>query len=361
MNIAPCILRDTNHPADANGDGGNHRDAQLVELVNAAGFGISDITRDIKTTKWSRWTNGLRFLAKHNMPSMFMYRTAGFCGLQYQIYQHAFTQHSGNRLLMWESTLNFFPAYLGKSFGFKVLAMPQNLESLVATHPFTGSSLPKSFVHEIAYLSRADGVFCISREEQWLLRLFNIDADFLPYYPSKLVLSNLLKIREARKHSAKQRFLVLGTALNPPTREGMIEQLRWLTQISKEMPIEIDIAGYGTETLEGYVDNPNFTLHGAVTPQKLNDLLINAKAMLAHQTAGAGALCRIPEMIIGGIPVIGNSSACRSTSGYPGVYCYDDRLGLADLMSRHLEVPSMLSRPIEAEQRFINCLRQLAQ
>jgi hypothetical protein len=327
--------------------------------VNAAGFGIMDIARDIKTTKWSRWTNGLRFLANHNIPAM--YTTAGFCGLQSQIYEHAFTEHSGNKLLMWESTLNFFPAYLAKSFGFKLLATPQNLESLVATHPFTRSNLPQSLIHEIAYLSRADAVFCISREEQWLLRQFNIDADFLPYYPSSPVLSNLLKIRESRKESPKHRFLVLGTALNAPTREGMIELLQWLTQISKEIPIQIDIAGYGTELLAGHFDNPNFTLHGAVTPPQLNDLLINAKATLAHQTKGAGALCRIPEMIVAGIPVIANAIACRSTSGYSGVYCYDDKKGLADLLSRELDVPEILSRPVGAEERFINCVRQLAQ
>ncbi|NJR76340.1 MAG: glycosyltransferase family 4 protein [Scytonema sp. CRU_2_7] len=139
----------------------------------------------------------------------------------------------------------------------------------------------------------------------------------------------------------------------------MIQQIQLLNQISKNVDFHIDIAGYGTEQLQEYCDGPNFTLHGTVDQGKLNYLLSNVKAILVHQKAGAGALTRIPEMLIAGVPIIANSNACRSAFDYPGVYCYDNQVELAAFMNKSLDFPPILERPVAAERRFIDCFKHL--
>ncbi len=355
------ILNATIFKLEPNGNGGNHRATQIAELVNLAELEVSAV-KNISTTRWSRYINGIRFLAKHPFKIHFSPKMIGLCGYYYQTYKHAIEQHTSVKLLVLETTNNYICIYAAKEKNFKILAVPQNIESLVLGQkdPFTRQFLPESLENEIKYLAKSDAIFCISREEQWLLRLRGIDADFLPYYPAKSILSNLLEIRKLRNHLQNQKFLILGSATNKPTLVGMIEQIQWLNQLEKAINFEVDIAGHGTEQLKEYCDRPNFTLHGTVDSQKLNHLLINAKAVLVHQKAGVGALTRIPEMVIAGIPVIANGNACRSAFSYPGVYCYDNQSELADLMSKPLDSPDILPRPIEAEKRFINCLKQLA-
>ena len=123
----------------------------------------------------------------------------------------------------------------------------------------------------------------------------------------------------------------------------------------------MDIAGYGTEVLAEYCQQANFNLIGSVAPEKLNYLLSNTQAILVHQQAGVGALTRIPEMLIAGIPVIANANACRSAFGYSGVHCYDTQEELEALMKNHLEVPPIIPRPHAAEKRFIDRLTELSQ
>lgn len=356
------ILHNSAFEVDLNGHGGNRRAAQLVELVGAAGFEINDVPHK-PTTRLSRYLNGIYFLAKYRFSIDLSYQLIGRCGNQYQTYKDLIKNYSGLRILLWEDTRNYIAQCIAQKANFKIIAVPHNIESLVPGNRnfFTNQVLPKNFEDEIKYLSNSNAVFCISREEQWLLRLYNIEADFLPYYPPEKIFSSLLKLRESKNILQNKKFLVIGSAINPPTRIGMIEQIQWLKKVSKKINFEVDIAGYGTELLKEYCEHPNFTFHGTVDSHKLNTLLKNTKAVLVHQRAGVGGLTRIPEMIIAGIPVIANGNACRSTFGYPGVYCYDSQSELAELMSKQLDSPEILPRPIAAEKRFINCLKQLAQ
>jgi hypothetical protein len=362
------ILIETLYKVDPNGHGGNHRTGQITELVKSAELEVYDIQNrgdigNIKTTRWSRYAAGIQLLAKHHFKVSPSYQMIGRCGHLYQVYRNVLNQNQdiNANLILWEATKKHVEIYSAKDAGFKIVAIPQNLESLVVdyTDPFTGKSLPESLENEIKHLANSDAVFSISREEQWLLKLFGIDADFLPYYPPSSILSNLLHIRELRNYRETKRFLILGTFFNPPTRLGMIEQVQWLARIKKDISFEIDIAGYGTEQLKDYCNDLNFTIHGTVDSEKLNYLLTNAKAVLIHQKAGVGALTRIPEMLMAGIPVIANGNACRSAFSYPGVYCYDNEAELADLMTKNLDSPSLLPRPLAAEKRFINCLKKL--
>ncbi len=363
------ILRDTYFKVDPNGDGGYRRTSQIDELIRSAEFGISDIVKNLplsSTSRWSRYINGIRMIVKHRFKIYPSYKMIGYCGYLYQKYQQALNQHRGKKILLWEENREqyYMIPYAAKDADFQIIAAPHNLESLFLENidHFTHKSLPDSLKNEIKHLSLADVVFCISREEQWLLKLFGIDADFLPYYPPQSVLSNLLKVRQLRQPTQENKFLILGTAGNRITKMGIIELIKLLKIIQNKIEFKVDIAGYGTEILKKHCDDINLiTLHGTVEPEKLNQLLISTKAVLIYQRSGVGALTRIPEMLIAGIPVIANSNACRSAFGYHGVYCYDNLDELAELMSRKLDSTSVPQRPKKAEKRFIDCLKKMAQ
>lgn len=355
------ILQDSFFEQDAHGHGGDRRTLQIAELIHSAGFSTKE-NKKFQVTRLRKYLAGFYFLSRHPFKLPLAYRTIGIYGQQFLNYQQILKNHSSTKLFIWEATIDYLAPCIVKAAGYKILALPHNLESLVLSHSAALNLKPllARFENEIKALAQSDSVFCISREEQWLLKLCGINADFLPYYPAQSILANLLKLRDQRATTTKTRFLIVGTALNPPTLLGMIEQLQWLKNIRAEIEFDVDIAGYGTEQLKEHCDHPSFNLLGEIDPEKLNHLMLGAKAVLVHQRAGVGALTRIPEMIVAGIPVIANSNTCRSAFEYSGVYCYDSQPELAELLCRLLPIPDLLQRPIKAEKRFVECLEALA-
>jgi hypothetical protein len=372
------MLRDTIFEINYYGNGGNRRAAQLDELIRSEDFEIVDIVKKYSSHAGRRQDRyideinavikGTRFFLKNRVKIYPDYELIKRCGYLYQSYWNQFTKHKGQQIFLWESTRNeyYIAPYIAKEANFKVIATPHNIESLYfGLDPFTKQSLPHSLENEFKHLAVADAVFCIAREEQWLLNFFGIDAEFLPYYPPQPILANLWQIRKLREQSNRHlkqenRFLILGTAENESTKIGMIELANNLKEIRKQIDFRVDLAGYRTEEIQAYCDGVEFiTFHGTVDQNLLNKILVDTTAILIFQKKGVGALTKIPEMLIAGIPVIANGNACRSAFGYSGVYCYDNEEELAELMSIKLEQPAIIPRPKEAEKRFIDCLKKL--
>ncbi|MEP0916921.1 glycosyltransferase [Leptolyngbya sp. DQ-M1] len=364
-----AVLIDPFYPLDVNGHGGSRRTVQVIELLQKADIELSHLERKILRTQRDRYLTGissvlnpntLRFIVQNQLQIRSSLQSLAFCGFQRQVYHDELSHHQGSKLLLWETTKNYVAPYVAKAIGYRVIALPHNIEALIPRNDCC-----ETLETEIASLGKADAVFCIAREEEWLLKAKGVNAFYLPYYPPDPILKDLATVRQARLTTQKQRFLILGTANNTPTLLGMIEQIEWLKQIQStiefEVDFEVDIVGYGTEQLSRYCDLPGFTVHGAVETKTLNQFLQSAKAVLVHQKAGVGALTRIPEMIMAGIPVIASSNACRSAFEYAGVYCYEDWRELAEWLSRDLAMPEVLPRPISAEQRLIEWVLQLAQ
>jgi glycosyltransferase involved in cell wall biosynthesis len=356
------LLVDTFFTTNANGHGGDHRTAQIAELIGKANLEITPFSRTLLKSAQSRSIAALKavldpatwqFIAKHHLKINPAFRSIAFCGFQRQLYQRVLQQHIGSKVLIWEATKNYVAPFVAAEQHFKVIAFPHNLEALV---PGQGAIF-ENFETEVQALVKADWVFCISREEEWLLRTKGANAYYLPYYPPQSVLERFLKVRAARQNMTNHRFLIHGNAKNPPTRNGMIEQIEWLKKARETFPFEVDIVGYGSEKLKEHCESTDFVVHGSVTPEQLQAFLTSAKAALIHQVPTSGALTRIPELLIAGIPVIANRNASRSTSDYAGVYQYDDWIELAELMSRSLNSPEMLDRPIVHEKRVIDCLQ----
>lgn len=343
------------------GHGGERRSAQLHELLNSDNIKtlLPQGDKDREFSKINQYYHGLRVC--QNLPIQInSIRNYGYYGHRYMSLSQIYEENAIALVTLWEATYDCMIPFVAKLHRHKIIAAPQNIESLVPIHlnnttvdkqidfKFTLNKLGK----ELHFLAKSDLVFCISREEQWLLRLFGIEAYYLPYYPPNITFDRLLSIRQARESSHKSKYLILGSAINTPTLIGMIEQVDLLLKSCKSENLVIDIVGYGTEKLSEFYKKSNVNVIGSVSEEELHDILLGTKAILIHQKAGAGALTKIPEMLVAGIPIIANGNACRSSFQYHGVYCYDTVDKLIDLMGQELETPDIPVRPVELENFF---------
>lgn len=357
------VLYDPSHALVPTG-GGQRRTLQVAHLIAQAGFGLNQVDRAAPFPLIQRVLTGLRIYFRSAFPLVRVLRLLRAVGLEYLRYQAAIRSHTGGRVLVWERTrgAGVVAPYAAIDSGWPIVAVPHNLESLVAgqSDPFARSGTPAARLRdEVNHLRRSTAVFCISHEERWLLANLGVAADTLPYFPIPSIEAELLGIRACRNPSSPGRFLIFGTAGNPPVRAGMIELLRFAQPVARRVGVELHVAGNDTETLANEVSDGT-RLHGTVSAERLAELMATARGVVIWQRNGSGALTRIPECLLAGLPVLANGVAARSHYHTPGVYLFESADELADLISGELPTPAPPARPCREEARFVNCLRSLA-
>lgn len=214
-----------------------------------------------------------------------------------------------------------------KAYGIHIVAMCHNIESLSY-----GQVVEKwqrtLFNKELDILSLCDVVIAISREETAILNNLNIKAIFFPYYPADTIINNLLNIRKTRGGTEKKDIVLLGTAANKPTKRGMARVIKaWSENDLDRTCGSLLVAGYGTEVLKNISQGHGVEFLGTLTNEELEKILSSIKACLCYQEKGSGALTRIPEMLIAGVPVISNTHAARSYYNSKGVtefFCFEE-------------------------------------
>ena len=272
-----------------------------------------------------------------------------------------------NVLFLWESTVsgNFIYPYLFKSTGNPTIALPHNLESLVPTQKddLTGKTSPDWFLDEVKRLALCDAVFTISREECWLLKLHGLNAFYLPYYPPREAEALFLAIREKRMNSKKEnspkQYLLIGSTNNPPTFQGMKQIIELFHQLTDDS--FLIVGGYNSESLKPYIHSPEkIQLHGTLSNEQLTELLISTDAVIINQQATTGALTRIPEMLIAGIPVIVNADAARSFYDANGVVLFNNLIELPELIIKFEPfLPLLYTKSEKFTNEFINLISNI--
>jgi hypothetical protein len=217
----------------------------------------------------------------------------------------------------------FYFAPLAESFfrsGKSSAAVCHNIESLLFSH-LPSKQRKRLFRREIDLLSRFRPIVTISREDTLLLHHFGLPAVYLPYYPPPLIEDQLNSIRKARMKTPKSGFLLLGNASNLATRQGMEKVIRfWQSQPENKTYGSLTVAGFRTETLScAGQKNRRLRFLGPLSAQKLADELIRTRGVICYQESGTGALTRICEMLLAGVPVLANSHAARSYYNLSGV------------------------------------------
>ena len=367
------VIRHSKFKSNPFGDGAEKRTAQLKEIFQDNQIEFEDVSfslpknlgmKDLVLYVFKSFSLMLNYFKLKDFKSIshFVGSLKTFA-LRYPIIKERYQNEQV--VFIWESTVpeNYSYPYLFKNENHVIIAMTHNLESFVPglTDVFTGKISPVWFEDELKRLSLCDAVFTVSREEYWLLKIYGLNAYYLPYYPAREAERFLLDIRNKRQlqslNKGKKKILLLGTANNPPTLEGMKQFINYFDKYPHLA--ELHIAGYGTEALASYVSKDSTViLHGSLNNDDLTELLIQIDSVLVHQQATSGALNRIPEMLIAGIPLLVYADAARNIYNIDGVtiyYNYDELMRI--LHEYNPPIPAMYPKPDNLIRDYVKMIQ----
>ncbi|MDB6066923.1 MAG: hypothetical protein JWR26_3131 [Pedosphaera sp.] len=360
-NRLPQIIAETRLERWGCSHGGYRRTLQLREIVAKAGIEAMEVEAPAPASNLSYYCKGLKFLFRAGLASRCSLSLIRRHGIVVARLAHGLARHNGEKVLIWEFTHRNEQAvpFLARMFGYAIVAIPHNIEALVPTEaPLLRGLNGGQFGDEARAFRAVNSIFTISREEQWFLAFYGLPSFHLPYFPAVKIATQFFSVRARRRGVKPKRLLILGHAGYPPTRAGMEELIRILLGSPGGASLPVDVAGFETECLQPLVEQTGYCVHGSVSDARLEELVQNARAVLVHQPAGAGALTRIPEMLIAGVPVIANSIAARSYAHLDGVHVYETPAELVQLLKRAFVEPDLPERPIAAETRLVDTLRQ---
>ena len=206
------------------GHGGEKRSAQLQEYFAGKGDDVSSLGLDLKVApkfsyiiKAFYWVLKIFGVRAWKKPYVFL-RYVKHVAIWLPQLEKYFSQ-ADVTTFYWESTRDtyYILPYIARKYNKKIVAFPHNLEALV---PNQQSSLFRydrelAFKRELEVLGICDEVYCIASEESWLLRLWGINASFLPYLPPCEMQKQLKTIKKKRDEVAQEYYLILGSAINP--------------------------------------------------------------------------------------------------------------------------------------------------
>ena len=367
------IYRFTIFDSNSFGHGGEKRTAQITEILLEKGlvsekiptgmdppeFSFSNLKKQIIVLKY--FLRVLKIIG-WKVHSRKFYKTIRLVSQFQGVFN--LPKNKISTVILWEATrMEYsFIVPMFKSLGLKILAIPHNIESFVPSlrSGVTNKMPPDWFMEEVKLLKECDMVFAISREDTLLLKQMVVNVEYLPYYPTKVSFEYLLKIRAIRekrkdKDIKRKKVLMLGSAINPPTKEGMIDRINFFRE-HIEICCDLFVAGYGTDQLEYYLNkDKNIKLCGELTENQLSDILIGTDMLLIHQPATSGALTRIIESLIAGIPIIANFVSARNYYGIDGLYIYnDDKQLIKYLETISFSVPKIPEKPMHEIKIFQN-------
>lgn len=230
-------------------------------------------------------------------------------------------------------------AMVALDLGFELTAIPQNLEAFMNWHqldPITRRRGWNSFTWEIEFFRRMNSVLALSREDTWLLRNLGIAAARYPYWPDAKTETHLAGLRAQRaNHPPTGAILVLGSALNAPTIEGMN---RLLPRLAGRRCV---VVGQGVSRFASSYPAGTLEFHDSVDDATLDRFMVSAPCACIHQDRGSGALTRIRNLLLAGVPVIGSEMAARDYQDEPDVRIYSQFAELPPLVEAAVATPTV--------------------
>ena len=340
--------------------GGLHRSEQILEILSQNNIQIAELQQSIFRKNrpiTDRILGAVNSIQNHDWDA-FGERRLGGIGQMFNLYHNELTRNKKYQAIIWETTGETITPQVSQKYQIPVIALPQNIESffILYCRRKNSNKIFDYLKQELKGLKKADFVFAISVEEQIFLRNHDIAAEYLPYYPGQRLIDLYSDIRQARKNSQKQSFLILGSAKNYVNVAGFFQLADWIDNYSQNQSWEVKLIGNQTESLKDSLNYPWLKICGTVTEAELKQHLTETRAVLIHQTKGLGVLTRIPEMLVAGIPVIANRIAARSATHLQGVHIYNSPEELHHLLNTEFSEVPMPLPPKNAESRFIQAV-----
>lgn len=201
-----------------------------------------------------------------------------------------------------------------------LVAVCHNIESLVPSSavPFFRRLLAG---REKSLLARCRLVLTIAEAETQILADSGADALYVPTFPPEEVERDLIAVRAKRSPGSGEGILLLGSTVNEETRQGMEDVIAFWRKSGLERTGErLIVAGYGTDRhFFGLPRQGPVTFLGPLPGDELRELLASVRGALCYQVRGGGALTRIAELLVAGVPVIANDHAARSYGDLGGL------------------------------------------
>jgi glycosyltransferase involved in cell wall biosynthesis len=283
----------------------------------------------------------------------------GYNGKIWECLEQSLRKHPDAKCLVNEIQMRWSVPYFCRAHRLPWVAMPQNFEVFWKGEDiFLNRSYWAGIRFESELLRMAAHVFTISHEEQFILANLKIRADCLPYYPPAEQVAWLDSIRREREATEREDFVVfIANFEGEASVHGLREFVAKFLPPVNSRP-RLVLIGWRSEMLRLEL-GADVGVLGGVSREKLFELFVRAKAMVVHQSYGGGALTRIPEALIAGLPVIANTFAARSAMTYDGVYTYASHERLSELLNSNLPVPSIPARPDKEEKHFCKVIENL--
>jgi len=236
-------------------------------------------------------------------------------------WQSALKQNSHLKLAIVDDPIYFAPLITAlHKRNIPVVAHCHNIETL-STSQVVPEFQIQLLAHELNLFSICKKVITISSEETFLLQNLGMMPLYYPYYPVNEIKERMLTVRDRRTAGYKRDLLLLGTAGNMPTFNGMLKFIREWQKEYDQHPCSdrLLVAGFCTDQLREHVSGDEVVFKGVLTDDELDVLLPQIKAAVVYQENGSGALTKICEYLMAGIPVLANHHAARSYHNMTGI------------------------------------------
>lgn len=155
-------------------------------------------------------------------------------------------------------------------------------------------------------------------------------------------------------------ILLLGSAVFPPNAEALRATIRLCGALPPKLRARCVVAGNGTERLAAFAGGFGIDCLGRLPDADLDDLLARTSAAVIWQERGTGALTRVSELLLAGVPLALNDLAARSTAIYnagPGLTVLRRP---ADLAAALAAVPSTAPPPTPPDDLIAAAVDRIA-
>jgi hypothetical protein len=362
-NVVAHVLRDTFSTEEwaPHGCGGVWRRRQIDGILRR--HGVEPVNPELPppASLPARLLRKLRLKGRLGTSIQWKRRSLGQAEYSYRFYGHNARRPRLARVALLESGADLVAFAALKDAGFRVIAALNAINSLWLSRPSSlAGPYPLMFHAETRALSSADAVFCISREEQWLLNNLGIAANYLPYFPDEERARALMAERDTRpplSTSGPREFLICATRNNTDTVSAFREQAEWICKAVPEGNALFNVTGHQTEEIKDIWADNRFVFQGTCSDEKFRTVKQRCVAICLHQRQGLGALTRIPDMILSGLSVLANGPAARSFIEMAGVHVYDTPGKFRELLQAAIPLPPLPHRPVDLEDAFFLSLQ----
>jgi hypothetical protein len=280
-------------------------------------------------------------------------------GLHYKRWRDYYQSRGANPPALFVAEDLFFGMgsyYAALDHEIPIIALPHNIDSLTIAAGSVGAKA-RRLAMEMAMLKKASHVCSISQWDSMLHSQFGITSDILSYFPPAEWEAELREKRNHRTFTNGAEYLIAGSCHNEMTRRGIQQLVDYLCDQIWPHGYSFHLAGLKVAELI-HVKNPSLIkVHGFLPAEEFKQLHASVKCLIVHQTTGSGALTRILDSLISGIPVVANRIAAREWEGYSGTYLYHHMHEIPELLKQLIPTPPVPSHRLVEEELLVKKIK----